>query len=78
MQNMPLCMQNTPNATGGNFTATGPKGFRNALCAPAKSLKIKCAKQKKRDENDFAKLTDQEVAAAEAIVQEAFAGFEGG
>ena len=33
---------------------------------------------KNRRENDFAKLTDQEVAAAEAIVQEAFAGFEGG
>jgi len=32
---------------------------------------------KKRRENDFAKLTNQEVAAAEAIVQEAFAGFEG-
>jgi Fic family protein len=32
---------------------------------------------KNRRENDFAKLTDQEVAAAEAIVQEAFGGFEG-
>jgi Fic family protein len=32
---------------------------------------------KKRRENEFAKLTDQEVAAAEAIVQEAFADFEG-
>ena len=32
---------------------------------------------KKRRENEFAKLTDQEVAGAEAIVQEAFAGFEG-
>jgi Fic family protein len=30
-----------------------------------------------RRENEFAKLTDQEVATAEAIVQEAFAGFEG-
>ena len=33
---------------------------------------------KKRRENEFAKLTDQEVAGVEAIVQEAFAGFEGG
>ncbi len=32
---------------------------------------------KKRRENEFAKLTDQEVAGVEAIVQEAFAGFEG-
>jgi hypothetical protein len=32
---------------------------------------------KKRRENEFAKLTDQEIAAAEAIVQEAFAGSEG-
>lgn len=32
---------------------------------------------RKRRESEFAKLTDQEVAAAEAIVQEAFAGFEG-
>jgi Fic family protein len=32
---------------------------------------------KKRRENEFAKLTDQEVASAEAIVQEAFADFEG-
>jgi Fic family protein len=32
---------------------------------------------KQRRENEFAKLTDQEIAAAEAIVQEAFAGFEG-
>jgi hypothetical protein len=32
---------------------------------------------KKCREKEFAKLTDQEVAAAEAIVQAAFAGFEG-
>jgi len=32
---------------------------------------------KKRRENEFAKLKDQEVAAVEAIVQEAFVGFEG-
>jgi len=32
---------------------------------------------KERRENEFAKLTDQEVAAVEEIVQEAFAGFEG-
>jgi Fic family protein len=32
---------------------------------------------KKRREIEFAKLTDQEVAGVEAIVQEAFAGFEG-
>ena len=31
----------------------------------------------KRRENEFAKLTDQEVAAVEEIVQKAFAGFEG-
>jgi hypothetical protein len=30
---------------------------------------------KKRRENEFAKLTDKEVAGVEAIVQEAFAGF---
>jgi hypothetical protein len=33
---------------------------------------------KKRRENEFAKLTDGEVAAMEALVQEAFEGFEGG
>lgn len=32
---------------------------------------------KKRRENEFAKLSDEEVAAMEAIVREAFEGFEG-
>jgi hypothetical protein len=32
---------------------------------------------KKRRENEFAALTDEEVAAIETIVQDAFEGFEG-